>query len=90
MSPVSTAGLVDALRAFRLLEAAQLEEFPALQARFADPAGLVRELVRRGWLTPYQANQVVAGRGDSLLPAPSPLAGRMARSWPPAGRMGRC
>ncbi len=43
------------------------QELPALQARFADPAGLVRELVRRGWLTPYQANQLVAGRGDSLL-----------------------
>ena len=33
-------------------------------------AALVRELVGRDWLTPYQANQLLAGRGAALVLGP--------------------
>src|SRR5208282_6710874 len=68
MNIASTPSLVDALRRFRLLESAQLEEIARdLQARFAEPRSLARELLQRGWLTPYQVNQVLQGRGQELL-----------------------
>jgi serine/threonine protein kinase len=64
----SAAGLADALRRLRLLDAAQLNVASReLVPRFPDPKALARELVRRGWLTPYQANQLFQGHGDDLL-----------------------
>jgi WD40 repeat protein/tRNA A-37 threonylcarbamoyl transferase component Bud32 len=63
----SVPGLLDALRQARLLPPAQLGEAQRLQAHFPDPRSLAGELVRRGWLTPYQINQLFRGRGSSLL-----------------------
>jgi hypothetical protein len=63
----STTSLVDALRQFRLLESKQLEELKSFQAHFPDPKALAGELIRRAWLTPYQANQLLQGRGHELL-----------------------
>jgi WD40 repeat protein/tRNA A-37 threonylcarbamoyl transferase component Bud32 len=63
----SVADLVDVLRQYRLLEPAHLDELPGLQAALADPAALVRELVKRGWLTPYQVNALFQGQGPGLL-----------------------
>lgn len=66
----SLTSLLDALRRYRLLGPAQLEEL-AKQRRTDDgPQTLARELVRRGWLTAYQANQLLAGRGDALVLGP--------------------
>jgi len=63
MAIASTTSLVDALRQFRLLEPAQLEDvIRSLQPRFLDPKALAGELIRRGWLTPFQANQLLLGR----------------------------
>jgi serine/threonine protein kinase len=68
MAVASTASLVDALRHYRLLEPVQLEEVVrSLQARFPDPKALARELIARGWLTPYQANMLLQGRGQELV-----------------------
>jgi tRNA A-37 threonylcarbamoyl transferase component Bud32 len=68
MATASTASLVDALGRCRLLEAAQLEEVVGdLQARLPDPQGLAEELVRRGWLTSYQATLLLQGRGPELV-----------------------
>jgi serine/threonine protein kinase len=63
----SVADLVDTVRNGRLLEPAQLRELSALEASFPDPQALARELVRRGWLTPYQVNALFQGRGRELL-----------------------
>jgi eukaryotic-like serine/threonine-protein kinase len=63
----STPSLLDALRQYRLLEPVQLEELKSLSARFPDPKTLAGELIRRSWLTPYQANQLLQGRGHELL-----------------------
>ncbi len=67
MSTAPTTFLVDALCRYRLLEPTHLEEVKALQVRFPDPKALAGELIRRGWLTPFQANQVLQGKGQELL-----------------------
>src|SRR5262249_61205269 len=56
------------LREYRLLTDTQLAELPAGQ--FADPRALLRELVRRGWLTTFQANSIGQGRAAGLGPGP--------------------
>jgi serine/threonine protein kinase len=68
MPPDSAASLAEALRHSRLLEPAQLDELTqTLTAQSSEPRALARELVRRGWLTPYQVNQLFLGRGHELL-----------------------
>jgi serine/threonine protein kinase/WD40 repeat protein len=59
--------LLAALRDSGLLDEEQLARLPALAARFPDPAALTAELQRTGWLTPYQAEELRAGRGDELV-----------------------
>jgi serine/threonine-protein kinase len=58
---------VDALRQSRLLDAAQQGEVDQLRVRFTDPRALARELIQRGWLTPYQVNQLMQGHGQELV-----------------------
>ncbi|MBL8797569.1 MAG: serine/threonine protein kinase [Planctomycetia bacterium] len=60
--------LVQQLRRHPLLEAASLEELTqSLQHRCQDVRLLGRELIQRGWLTPFQVNQLLLGRGDELI-----------------------
>src|SRR5262245_57064706 len=59
--------MLDVLRQFRLLESAQVTELAQDAAASGDPRALVRELVRRNWLTTYQANQIALGRTAELL-----------------------
>ena len=68
MAAASTANLVDALRQNRLLEPAQLGEVVRLlQTCLAEPKALIAELIQRRWLTTYQANELLQGRGRDLL-----------------------
>ena len=64
----STAEFVALLHSYRLLDSARLEEVGSvLQARFADPQNLARELLQRGWLTAYQVNQLLQGKAPNLV-----------------------
>ncbi len=68
MLVASTASLVDALRQYGLLESEQLEEVALhLERRFSDAKSLAGELLQRGWLTPFQANRLLQGRGHELV-----------------------
>src|SRR5262245_60506694 len=67
MPTASNTSLVDALLQHRLLDAKQLEELSGRVSHFPDPKALARELIQRGWLTPYQANQLLNGRGQELV-----------------------
>lgn len=68
MSIDSVAGLVEVLGRYRLLRPAQLDELTrALRDRFPEPRVLARELLQRGWLTPFQVNQVFQGKAHELL-----------------------
>src|SRR5688572_416315 len=68
MTPDTLPNLANALRQLHLLIPEQLETYSReLEPRFPDPRALAREMVRRGMLTPYQANQLFLGRGSQLL-----------------------
>jgi serine/threonine protein kinase len=62
---MATNTLIDALRQHRLLDSKQLEELNSLV--FSDPKALAKELIQRDWLTPYQANQLLNGKGQELV-----------------------
>jgi serine/threonine-protein kinase len=63
--------LVSGLRSLPLLSAGQLDEvLKSLQPRFSDSRALAKELLKRGWLTPYQVNLLLQGRGQELLLGP--------------------
>jgi serine/threonine protein kinase/Leucine-rich repeat (LRR) protein len=65
---ISVADFITALRRHSVLEPAQLQELARkLQARYADPKALGKELLQRGWLTPFQIHQLVQGRGQELI-----------------------
>jgi serine/threonine-protein kinase len=49
------------------------------QTRFADARGLARELVARNWLTAYQANEILLGRGKDLRLGPYRLLDRLGQ-----------
>ena len=65
-----SASLTRVLCQLHLLEANQLNELAGLEARFPDPKALAGELIRRGWLTPYQANQLLHHKGRELVLGP--------------------
>src|SRR5947207_10897893 len=68
MPPDSLPAFTDSLQRLRLLRPSQLNELVAqLSARFAEPRALAGELVKRGWLTPFQVNQLARGRGEELV-----------------------
>jgi tRNA A-37 threonylcarbamoyl transferase component Bud32 len=83
MSSAATEVFLATLRQHHLLEPAQLDEL-ARGARRDDPRALAAELIRRDWLTPYQANQVLAGRAANLLLGSYVLLARLG-----AGGMGQ-
>ncbi|MCI0640588.1 MAG: protein kinase [Gemmataceae bacterium] len=58
---------VNQLRTTQLLSAPQQAEADRLAQTAARPAALASELVKRGWITPYQANQIARGRGSELV-----------------------
>jgi serine/threonine protein kinase len=68
MAMLTLPAFIDCLRRYRLLEAAQMAEVTErLQSRFPDAKDLARELMQRAWLTAYQVNQLLTGRGADLL-----------------------
>ncbi|HEV3257053.1 MAG TPA: protein kinase [Gemmataceae bacterium] len=92
MALASVASFLDDLRRYHVLEATHLDEVAGtLHAGFCGPRELAGDLIRRGWLTPYQANQLLLGRGQDLLLGSYVLLDRLgeggmgqvfkARSW---------
>ncbi len=77
-SPTTPANLVEALTEHHLLEDDQLEVVTTqLQPRFTDPRALAGELVRRGWLTPFQAEAILRGHAGSLSVGPYVLLDKL-------------
>ncbi len=61
-------GLIDQLLELPLLTAPQRDELIRdLRTRFPEPRALARELLNRDWLTPFQANQLLNGKGRDLV-----------------------
>jgi eukaryotic-like serine/threonine-protein kinase len=64
---VAIAEFVGALQQLPVLDDEQRRQLPALQRQFPDLGILAEELVQRGWLTVYQAKQLMAGKGAQLV-----------------------
>lgn len=74
-APIS---LLDALRAHQVLRPAQMEELLRDGTdRFAEARTLAQHLLERGWLTPFQVNQLLLDRGAELILGPYLLIERL-------------
>lgn len=62
----SAADLVTLLEDLALLDAAPCAQLGELKQAFSEARALAKELLQRGWLTPYQVNQLLTGRGADL------------------------
>lgn len=67
MTAHAVASFLEQLRRSALLSGEQAAEAEHLAAGVARPAELAAGLIQRGWLTPYQANQLARGRGAELV-----------------------
>src|SRR5262249_48319115 len=75
---LSNAELLDALHRFSLLEAAKLKELERkLQKRPVDVRAVGAKLVAKGWLTPYQVERLLEGRGKELVLGPYVVLDRL-------------
>jgi serine/threonine-protein kinase len=77
MATAGVAGLVETLSQAQLLEEEQRRQLPELSACIPEPVELARELMRRGWLTAYQVNQLFLGRAAELMRGPYVLLERL-------------
>jgi serine/threonine-protein kinase len=67
----SVTEFVELLRKSRLLKVAQIDELVRiLQPRYPDTPGLAKDLIRRGWLTVYQVNQLFQQERQQLVLGP--------------------
>ena len=63
--------LIDQMRQGQLLTPPQLDELKrSLQRRFLESNALAHALVKRGWLTAYQTEQLLHGGGAGLVLGP--------------------
>ena len=84
MPPDAVDSLVETLRDAGLLTPAQAAEVRGSSpGPAADPSAVCDALVRRGWLTPFQAGRVAEGRARDLVLGPYLLLDRLG-----AGGMG--
>ncbi len=68
MSVESVAAFVELLRESKLLDAAQLDELGhGGFDQFSHPRALADDLLQRGWITPFQADQLLEGQGKDLI-----------------------
>src|SRR6516225_3673384 len=68
MALTSPQQFLAALRGTRIFSAAQLAELESEYTAFDQAiAAWVPQLIERGWLTAYQAEQVLSGFGDDLI-----------------------
>jgi serine/threonine protein kinase len=65
--PIESPTLIAALLEYRLLDSAAEASLPELSLTCATPADLTSELVRRRWLTHFQAELLLAGRAGELV-----------------------
>ncbi|MBY0527565.1 MAG: protein kinase [Gemmataceae bacterium] len=64
---MAVSDLLTALRAQRLLEPERLDQVQRWSANFHDPKLFAKDLVQRGWLTAFQVNKLLQGRGGELV-----------------------
>jgi len=70
MMATRSATFLDILRQSQLLGPQQLAQLLDQESRWGDLRALAQELVTRNWLTPYQVNRLLKGRGADLILGP--------------------
>jgi serine/threonine protein kinase len=70
--------LVETIRELELIDSDRLVDLDVLAERFAHPRELAGQLIRHEWLTAFQVNQVLQGRGRALRMSPYILMERVA------------
>src|SRR5208283_1918257 len=71
---------VDALRRHQLLDTLQFQELVRLsRGEICDAHSLAQHALCRNWLTPYQLNQLLQGRGAGLQVGPYALLERLGQ-----------
>ena len=70
MADPRTDRLASSLMKSELLGPDHTPRFDLLRAEFTDPDGLAREMVRREWLTTYQAERLLDGKVEDLVLGP--------------------
>jgi serine/threonine protein kinase len=73
----SVVGLMEALRRHSLLKPAQMKDIVRVRDRLPDARALAGELVQRRWLTAYQGDQLLHGRGADLFVGPYVILERL-------------
>src|SRR5260370_24804658 len=66
-APKSCVELIDWLEDHQLLRPQQTRAVRPLLPTFPELRLLARELIGRDWLTPFQVNQILQGKGDQLV-----------------------
>src|SRR5262245_45782283 len=70
MAFTSLGSCIQALQQYRLLSPAQLDNINQNLREFPQPRVLASELLKAGWLTPFQVNLLFNGRGKELVLGP--------------------
>lgn len=82
MPLTAAASLLDALRVHQLLRPAQIDELTREGSdRFAEARALAQHLLERGWVTPFQINQILQERGAELILGPYLLIERLGEGF---------
>jgi serine/threonine-protein kinase len=77
MTVTSVANFVQSLRQYRLLNAQQLDDLNHDVRSSPQARALAQQLLHRGWLTPFQVNQLLKGRPQDLVLGPYVLIERL-------------
>src|SRR5262245_57946239 len=68
MAIATTANFMESVRQSGVLDAAQLKQLtPKVLARASDARDLARALVKKGWLTQFQVNQLLQDKPQDLV-----------------------
>ncbi|GIW80574.1 MAG: hypothetical protein KatS3mg105_2381 [Gemmatales bacterium] len=67
MAITTVEEFVEAIKKSRLFNQKQLDEVKSVQSHFKDPKEFARYLIKKGRLTPFQANAIFHGKGEELV-----------------------
>lgn len=77
MASLTPNELLDWLVQNLFLGEARAQPFRSPPAQYTDATALARDLIQRGWLTPFQVNQILQGKGQDLILGPYRLLERV-------------
>jgi hypothetical protein len=79
--PASTGELLETVKTARILSAEQANQLQSEMGSLPEPRSFVRRLLDLDWLTPFQAELLLKGRGSELTVGPYLLLNRIGQGW---------